>query len=349
MTIEELSGACIMTGIRGPSLDNADCRADVQLLKKHRIKNIILFDTHLPTGGLRNIVNEEQICRLTDDLRNELGDDLIIGIDQEGGEVNRLRNFQDPAISEMLSARMQGAMSEPQLRATIDPVARVLSEIGINLCFAPCVDLEINPQNPIIAGKGRSLGRDPDRVTNAAATIINAYHLHGVRCCIKHYPGHGSTSVDTHHGLADITSTKHDDEQLVFKNLINRMNQGSTPKFSAMTAHLIDQSVDANHPASLSKAHTTDRLRGLHNFDGLVFTDSLDMDAIRSSLNAGQAALRAIQAGADIALDGFNAPDACEHPSAGMHSMIVDAVSSGILDESVLVQAARRRLSLFGF
>lgn len=346
MNLSELAGACIMTGFRGATLDDPICREDVELLKKHRIKNVILFDTHLPTGGMRNIVNEDQVRHLTDDLRNELGDDIIIGIDQEGGEVNRLTNFQDPAVSSMLSARMQGAMTNQQLTATIKPVARALSAAGINLTFAPCVDLAINPDNPIIAGKGRSLGRDPERVVEAASTIIKAYHDQGIRCCIKHYPGHGSTSVDTHLGLADITQTRLGDERLVYSKLIKSSKSGSIPESAIMTGHLINRHIDPVRPASLSCQHTTCMLREAHRFDGLVITDSLDMGAIRASTIARDACRLAVLSGADIVLDGFNAQsgESRPHPAIEMHESLVGMVELKPATRKLLDRAMERRM-----
>jgi beta-N-acetylhexosaminidase len=346
MNIEQLAGSCIMTGIRGAELDDPRCREDVALLKKLHIKNVILFDVHLPTGGLRNIVSEDQVRRLTDDLRNELGDDLVIGIDQEGGEVNRLTNFQDPAVASMLSAKMQGAMSEMQLAAVIDPVAQAISEAGINLTFAPCVDLAINPDNPIIAGKGRSLGTDPKRVGRAASTIIKSYHTHGVRCCIKHFPGHGSTSVDTHLGLADISKSYSSIEHEVFESLISSMNSGAVPLSGVMTGHLINQHIDPNSPASLSSSHTTQCLRDELGFDGVVFTDSIDMGAIRTQFSSGQASSLSIGAGADIVIDGFNAPDPIEHPAQMIHESIMQAVKDGVLSEARLLESIQRREQL---
>ena len=343
MNTNQLAGACIMTGIRGASLDDPNCRADVDLLKARHVKGVILFSTHLPTGGMRNIVSENQIQQFTQDLRNELGSDLLIGIDQEGGSVNRLEIFQDAGVSSMLSAKMQGSMGKAQIHATISTVARSLAASGINLVFAPCVDLEINPNNPIIAQKGRSLGRDPERVASAAASIIDAYHSLGVRCCIKHFPGHGSSTTDTHLGIADITHTQHADEQRVYELLIESMRSGTTPNAAVMTGHLVHQSIDSL-PASLSHAHITTLLREKLGFDGLVFTDSIDMGAVRQHHDAGAAAVLALHAGADIVLDGFNAPDeASHHPSILIHDAIIRSLELGEIDESMLAASSERR------
>lgn len=347
MNIEEAVGSMIMTGFRGATLDDPQCRADVKTLKGLRIKGVILFDTHLPTGGMRNVVNEDQLRDLTDDLRNELGGDLLIGIDQEGGEVNRLGLFQDAGVSEQLSARMQGVLSPEQLAATIEPVGQALSDAGINLTFAPCVDLAINPENPVIAGKDRSMGDNPLRVAQSAAVIIKAYDNAGVRCCLKHFPGHGSSSADSHHGIADITDTYNTDEEHVYELLVGSMNAGDVPACGVMTGHLVNHMIDPLLPASLSRVHTTVILRDKIGFDGLVITDSIDMGAIRMQHDPGASGLLAIQAGADIVLDGFNAVDDIDqdHPAGLICESLIRAMENGTISESRIAESLARRLA----
>ncbi len=348
MNVKESIGSLIMTGFRGATLDDPQCRADVQLLKDLHIKGVILFDTHLPTGGMQNIVNEDQVRQLTDDLRHELGDDLLIGIDQEGGQVNRLGLFQDAGVCEQLSAKMQGVLSQRQLKATIESVATVLHDSRINLNFAPCIDLTINPDNPIIAAKDRSMGIDPHRVADAAMTIVSTYHNYGIRCCLKHFPGHGSSTTDTHHGIADITDTYADDEQLVYQMLIDSINAKNTPPCAIMTGHLINRIVDPDMPASLSHIHTTKLLREQLGFDGFIITDSIDMGAIRHSWDAGKASVLAIQAGADMVLDGFNAASdiPIDHPAQSMHHALYSAAQNGTITESQIAESISRRLDL---
>jgi len=348
MNLNQSIGSLIMTGFRGATLDDSQCRADVQLLKDLHIKGVILFDTHLPTGGMRNIVNEDQVRQLTDDLRHELGGDLLVGIDQEGGLVNRLGLFQDAGVSEQLNAKMQGALSPKQLIATIQPVANALSDAGINMNFAPCIDLAINPDNPIIARKDRALGTDPHRVTDAAMTIVSTYHTHGVACCLKHFPGHGSSTADTHDGIADISDTYTDDEQLVYQTLIDSIKAGSTPPCAIMTGHLINRMIDPDFPASLSHTHTTKLLREQLGFDGFIITDSIDMGAIGNAWDAGQASVLAIKAGADMVLDGFNAAGDMpgDHPAHVMHGGLCMAVENGTITESRIADSNSRRSDL---
>ncbi|MFK7758342.1 MAG: glycoside hydrolase family 3 N-terminal domain-containing protein [Phycisphaerales bacterium] len=365
MNTNELIGGCIMTGIRGATLDDPVCRSDVELLKSLNIRGVILFDVHLPSAdgssadgpsSMRNIVNEQQVRQLTDDLRHELGDDLLIGIDQEGGEVNRLSLFQDPAVSSMLSAKMQGVMSEAQLEATISIVASSLSDSGINLVFGPCVDLAVNPENPIISGRDRSFGRDPLKVASSAIAAIRAYHSAGVCSCIKHFPGHGSSTTDTHLGIADITESWHHDEQLVYEKIIRSIKDDQCAPAAVMTGHLVHQGVDPEFPASLSDKHTTAVLRDQLGFDGIVITDSIDMGAIRNQYTPGEAAIKSLIAGADIVLDGFNAPDskqsnkelpdAHHHPASEIHASIVRAVEIGSVGVDQLIKSNTRRAQL---
>ncbi|MBO6514555.1 MAG: glycoside hydrolase family 3 protein [Phycisphaerales bacterium] len=351
MSLNQDIGSLIMTGIRGASLDDPHCKEDVQTLKSLHIKGVILFDTHLPTGGMRNIINEDQVRTLTDDLRHELGEDLLIAIDQEGGEVNRLGLFKDLGVSEQLSATMQGAMSPAQLGAIIEPVASALEHAGIDLNFAPCVDLCVNPENPIIAGKGRSLGHDPERVARSASTIIEAYAKHGVRCCLKHFPGHGSSTTDTHMGLANITESWIEDELSVYRALIGSINSGSLPMCAVMTGHLMHHLQDPLLPASMSHMHTTTTLRDLIGFEGLVITDSIDMGAIRDHHDAGAAAVLALQAGADVVLDGFNSPSdsGLDHPAPQIHESLMRGVEQGTIPFERVAESVDRRKAFHRF
>jgi beta-N-acetylhexosaminidase len=183
-------------------------------------------------------------------------------------------------------------------------------------------------------------------VVQTASTIIRTYDELGIRCCIKHFPGHGSTSVDTHLGLADITQSTTGAERRVFERLIDRMNSGAMPACAVMSGHLMDTNTDPNLPASLSALHTQSQLRDRCGFEGVVFTDSIDMGAIRDQHDTGSACVLAINAGADIVIDGFNAPNPSDYPATLMHASLLDAIESGVIQESRFHEAARRRTTL---
>ena len=193
------------------------------------------------------------------------------------------------------------------------------------------------------------MGNDPNRVARSAATIIKTYSQHGVGCCLKHFPGHGSSATDTHLGLADITDSYHDDERRVYKLLIDSMNTGAVPISAVMTGHLMHNLVDPLLPASLSGVHTAGLLRGEMGFGGLVITDSIDMVAVRAHHDAGAAGLLAVQAGADIVLDGFNSPGDIDqdHPALMIHASLLRAIYNGTVAEESLAQSITRRRAMF--
>ncbi|NQX95803.1 MAG: glycoside hydrolase family 3 protein [Erythrobacter sp.] len=302
-TLSELIGSSLIFGFRGASLDDAQTRENVETLKAAKCKGIILFDHDIAGNCPRNIENPAQLTQLIEDLRHELGEDLIVSVDQEGGQVARLKASSGFAPSE--SAAELATWEEQDLRASVLRMAMKMNLYGIDLNLAPCVDLSVEPLSPIIAEKERSFGRDHDTVVRCASMFIEMHRTANVACCIKHYPGHGSSLIDTHHGLSDITKTHQRDEERVFGTLIDTFGDS----IAVMPGHLVHQGVDENLPASLSPAHLKGVLRTTLRFDGPIISDSLDMRAVRLHCgDEGEASLLALMAGCDLIVDGFNAP-----------------------------------------
>ena len=298
----KLAGSVLMFGFRGGTLNDPETRTDIAELKKLHPRGVILFDHDIAGNHPRNIHNPKQLKKLIADIRHELGEDLIIGIDQEGGAVARLR--EDNGFLPSVSAEGFASMLEMDQVQYSDKQARQLRELGIDLNFAPCVDLAIDPSSPIIAGRGRSFGVDVQEAARCAGVVIGAHERQGVRCCIKHFPGHGSALLDSHMGVTDITRVHQPEELEVFKALIEQYQD----RIAVMSGHLVNTAIDPDLPASLSPAHTTGVLRDRLGFDGVVVTDSLDMRAIRDRLGEGQASVLSIEAGADLLVDGLNSP-----------------------------------------
>lgn len=340
MTLGELIGSSLMLGIRGCSVNQEETRADLETLKAIHCGGVILFDHDIAGNHHRNVLNPEQLEKFIADLRGELGSGLIVAMDQEGGQVSRLKQERGflPSVSAAEFATWESIDQAQYARRH----ARQLRQLGIDLNLAPCVDLAIEPLSPIIAEKERALGSDHGTVMRCAGTIIEAHQHEGVRCCIKHYPGHGSALFDSHMDMCDITQTHTLEETRVFAGLIERFGDS----IAVMPGHLIDKRVDPHVPASLSRAHLTERLRGELGFDGVIISDSLDMRAIRDHFGEGESALRALAAGCDVILDGLNAPGFRE-PNAPVR--IVNAISqaarSGQLpDAQERLEAGRARL-----
>src|SRR5690606_10098573 len=155
-------------------------------------------------------------------------------------------------------------------------MAATLAEAGINLNLAPVVDVNVNPDNPVIGQLERSFSGDPDVVTEQAKAFIEAHHEHGVLCTLKHFPGHGSSEADSHLGFVDVTNLWSRQELEPFRNLID-----AGLADAIMTAHIFNANWDSEHPATLSRAVITGILREELGYDGVVITDDMQMGAIR--------------------------------------------------------------------
>tara|TARA_R110002072_G_scaffold42064_10_gene117921 strand:- start:59866 stop:60906 length:1041 start_codon:yes stop_codon:yes gene_type:complete len=332
----KLAGSVLMFGFRGGTLNDPETSTDIAELKRLHPRGVILFDHDIAGNHPRNIHNPKQLNKLIGDLRHELGEELVIGIDQEGGAVARLR--EDNGFLPTVSAEDFASMLEMDQIQYSDRQARQLRELGIDLNFAPCVDLSIDPSSPIIAGRGRSFGVDVQEAARCAGVVIAAHERHGVRCCIKHFPGHGSALLDSHMGLTDITRVHQPEELQIFQALVEQYNT----RVAVMSGHLVNTTIDPDLPASLSPAHTTGVLRDRLGFDGVVVTDSLDMRAIRDRLGEGQASVLAIEAGADLILDGLNAPG---YREPGGATRITQGLRQHGNEEEII--AASRRLDRF--
>jgi beta-N-acetylhexosaminidase len=279
-------GHLVMVDIPGTSLD----AATAEFLRRHRVRAVCLFR--------RNLGTEDEVRRLTADLREVMGPSCLIGIDQEGGSVVRATFLpQAPA------AMALGAVDDEGLCEQVGAaVARGLRSLGINWNFAPVLDVNNNPGNPVIAE--RSFGEDPDAVARLAGAWMRGSLREGVACCVKHFPGHGDTNVDSHHALPTVDKSIAELEALElrpFRALAHA--HGDTPAAPAvMTAHIVYPQIDPEHPATLSRPVLTGLLRENIGYDGVVITDALFMKAIYEKYGHALGAVMALQAGADMPL-----------------------------------------------
>jgi beta-N-acetylhexosaminidase len=256
---------------------------------------VVLFDVDQLTGGPRNVDSPEGLALLVGSLREAATRfPLLVAIDQEGGRVARLD--PDHGFPPSRSAAELGRLDDPALtRSEAATMAGVLAEAGITLNLAPVVDLAVNPANPIIAAIDRSYGADPGSVIAHATAFIEAHHQAGVACAVKHFPGHGSSTADTHLGVADVTETWSEVELEPFAVLVD----AGLPD-AVVTAHVFNAALDPDHPATLSKATVTDLLRDRIGFGGAVLSDDLQMGAIRDAYGYEEAVALAIEAGIDL-------------------------------------------------
>ncbi|MBW2638117.1 MAG: glycoside hydrolase family 3 protein, partial [Deltaproteobacteria bacterium] len=256
---------------------------------------VILFDYDVPSGSpVRNIASPDQVRSLVEALQQASSIPLFIAIDQEGGRVSRLKErFGFPPT---VSQKYLGEKDNLEVtKRYAEEAAETLAGLGINVNFAPVVDLDRNPGNPVIGKMERSFSSDPDIVSRHSAVVIETLHREGVLSAIKHFPGHGSSSSDSHKGFVDVTGEWSPDELKPFDAIIQ-----SGRCDMVMTAHIFNARLDPLWPATLSHGTISGILRDDMGFDGVVVSDDMQMKAIRSFYGLERAVKMAIHAGCDI-------------------------------------------------
>ncbi len=293
VTLDKKIGEMLNIGFRGMAI--ADTNHIVRDITKYHLGGVTLFDYDVPREkAKRNIKSPEQLRTLIDDLQSLSETPLIIAIDQEGGKVARLKpNRGFPAS---VSAQYLGQQNNlDSTRFYARQTAEILSELGINTNLAPVVDVNTNPDNPVIGGLERSYSSDPQEVTNHAKATIEILHDHSILTTLKHFPGHGSSEKDSHLGVVDVTDSWSTDELIPYRELID-----SGLVDIVMTAHIFNARWDSTYPATLSKPVITGMLRDSLDYDGVVISDDLMMGAIREEYGLKTAIRQAINAGIDI-------------------------------------------------
>lgn len=334
-----------MLGFRGtvPQEDPALVRA----LTEHHIGGVVLFDIDVGGQRPRNIVSPDQVAALTAELQALATLPLLISVDQEGGKVARLNErYGFPAT---LSAAALGERNDPEFtRAEASKMAQTLAEAGITLNLAPVVDVRIHPDSPIIARLGRSFSDDPAIVAAQAEAFIDGHHAQGIRCTLKHFPGHGSASGDTHLGFTDITTSWREEELLPYRELL-----GKGKVDAIMTAHVFNARLDPDLPATLSPAVVTGLLRQTLGYDGVVISDDMQMRAITDHYSLEKAFELAILAGVDIIAVANNIAYTNNITYAGTISdrfvaTVMRLLDEQVIDEARIEQSYRRILKLKG-
>jgi beta-N-acetylhexosaminidase len=277
----------------------------------------------------RNLTSVEQAAKLARSLLSlRAPSPLLLAIDQEGGRVQRL---YDP-FPELPPMRAFGETKKKTLALRAGRlIAECLSVVGFNQNYAPVLDVDSNPANPVIGD--RSFSRDPSTVARLGSAYIEGLQSAGVAACGKHFPGHGDTSEDSHYALPTLA---HDRERLENVELVPFRAAARTGVASIMTAHIMFLAIDASLPATLSKP-VLSLLRDEIGYDGVIVSDDLEMKAIADHYGIPDAAVRAIRAGCDQLL-------VCHHPAllAEAHRAICDAVLKGTLEKSRVLEAAAR-------
>lgn len=335
VSLDEKIGQMIMIGIN----DRKSLAADDSLIAEIRsgkMGGIILFEKNIASTN-----SAETIKKLIADMQKYAPTPLFMSIDEEGGKVHRLK--EKYGFVAMPSAGYLGNLNN--IDSTIyytNRLAAELKELGFNLNYAPCLDLATNPNNPIIAKVGRSYSADPAVVAMQAGASINAHHTQGIKTIVKHFPGHGSSSSDSHLGIVDVTNQWNIIELLPYKSLID-----SGYIDAVMTAHIINEHLDASKlPGTLSKVMVTDILRTMLGYKGVVFSDDMQMYAISKNYGLENAIKLSILAGVDVLVFGNNVTVSDRIKASEIHAIIKKLVLSGEIPESRINEAYERILEL---
>jgi beta-N-acetylhexosaminidase len=302
-----------------------------------------LFDRDVPTRSpLRNIVSPQQVQKLTAQLRAVAEVPLLIAIDQEGGQIARLKARH--GFSATPSQAQLGRWDDQErTRSSAREVGELLASLGINLNFAPVLDLAVNPDNPIIAALERSYGAEPDRVERHARWTIQEFHRAGVLSAVKHFPGHGASKEDSHLGLPDVTHLWSETELEPFSALLSEQ----LPDL-VMMAHLYSAQWDETYPATLSDAVITGMLRQQLGFEGVVVSDDMKMGAIAQNYSLEESIELAVKAGVDILLFGNNSSSYDPQIAQKAVNILRDLVESGTLSRDRIEQSYQRISDLKG-
>jgi beta-N-acetylhexosaminidase len=283
----------VLVGFRGTTLDPAN--PIVADIRDRGLGGVVLFDYDLVLHSpVRNVESPAQVAALDASLAALATTPLMLATDEEGGKVARLDD--DNGFPPTLQAQEVGARNDPAF--TYDAaaaMAKTLKAAGINHNFAPVVDLNVNPDSPAIGHYGRSYSADPAVVVAQAAAFIQAHHDNGITTTLKHFPGHGSSRTDSHKGFVDVTNTWQPIELEPYRQLIA---QGLVD--AVMTAHVFNAQLDPDAVATLSKPIITGILREQLGFDGVVFSDDMQMGAIADNYGFEDAVVRTVEAGVDI-------------------------------------------------
>lgn len=260
-------------------------------------KSFRAFVAGKPIGGFvfyeRNVASADQVSRLAASLQDSYPGEQFIAIDEEGGAVQRLARL--PEVPLVPSARDMARLPRTESFKLYADLAKRLAGFGFNLNFGPVADVDVNPANPVVGGLGRSYGPEADAVIAYAGEFVRAHRLYGVEPVIKHFPGHGSASGDTHDGTVDVTGDWRPDELRPFKTLIADhgvrmlMTSHVTLKAGVLNMHERETVTFSGNAVRF----ITDEL----NFDGLIVTDDLTMKAVADAMDLTDAFARAILSG----------------------------------------------------
>lgn len=325
-------GDLFLVGFLGTTLGGAPDAE--RLLCQARVGGIILLEA-------ANVVDPAQLAGLTTDLQQRArecaGRSLLIAVDAEGGLVMRLspRAGYAPTLSHRdLGDANDLTLTELEARR----IGGMLRAAGINWNLAPVVDVGYNPANPVIVGVGRSFSANPMLVAAHARAYLAGMRAAGVLTALKHFPGHGSSYADSHHGFVDVTETANADVELLPYRLL--LSEGVVD--AVVTAHVFNRRLDPTYPATLSRATIHGVLREQLGFGGVIVSDDMRMGAVAKHYGFDDAVVLALAAGVDLLLITSDQLDDGRSAVVVARAAIEDAVHRGRLSRETIAAALAR-------
>lgn len=329
-------GQMIMMGINDRK-QIADSDFLLQEIKHHKLGGVVLFE--------KNIAKENSkidLQKLIKSLQQTASIPLIVTIDEEGGKVHRLK--EKYGFVGMPSASYLGRLNDADSTYFYnDRLASELKELGFGVNYAPCLDMAVNPDNTVIFKNERSFSAQSEMITKHALLCIKAHHQHDIKTILKHFPGHGSSTADSHLGIVDVSDTWDFKELFPYYDIIKSGNVDAI-----MTAHIINKKWDKNLlPATLSKNVVDGMLRGWLGFSGVVFSDDMQMHAISKNYGFDKSIELAINAGVDILMFANNVQaDEKTISATEVHALIKKLVAEKKISEARINESYRRIMKL---
>lgn len=324
LTLEEKIGQMILAGVQGTTLDNQA----KQMIADQKVGGIIFYANNVTTlEGTAKFVQSIKETNQSNPVP------IFMSVDQEGGKVSRMpENVESIPSNQKVGQTKDSALAETMGEL----LARQVQLAGFNVDFAPVLDVNSNPKNPVIGD--RSFGSSADLVSRMGIAEMKGLRNEGIIPVVKHFPGHGDTSVDSHLDLPVVNKTE---KQLAELEWIPFQAAVKEQVEAVMVAHILFPKLDPDHPASLSDVIIGEHLRGKFKYNGVVITDDLSMGAIAKNFKLNEAALATVKAGSDILLVAHSYESA-----KTIFDTLVSAVKSGDISESRIDESVYRILAL---
>lgn len=338
LSLKEKIAQMFLIGFHGNVCEKDSRISD--LVKNVKPGGVVLFDKDMVYNKpVHNIKSPEQLQLLTKQLQEISEIPLLIGVDQEGGLINRLK--PEYGFPETQSHQKLGAIDDLDItRKEGELISSVLKQNGININFAPCVDLDLNEQSSIISKRERAFGSTSSQVNKHSKAYILGHQENNILTACKHFPGHGSAAGDTHAGFVDVTETWQKDELEPYKELIK---DDLCPVI--MTSHIFNGNIDNEYPATLSKKTIAGLLRNELGFEGVVISDDMQMRAISDHYTLQESLSLGLEADIDIFCFGNNLLKEQIDLSEAVNT-IAELVENGAITEERINKSVERILAL---